>query len=49
MLTAIIIILSVGLIVLTTMSVVGGVYANRAALPMCAAMFIAIIVFGAVW
>jgi hypothetical protein len=49
MLTFLAILASIGLIVLTTMSFVGGVYSNRAALPMCAAMFIAIIVFGAVW
>lgn len=49
MLTFLAILSSIGLIALTTMSVVGGIYANRAALPICAVMFLAIIVFGAVW
>ena len=47
--TAIIIIASIGLIALTTMSFVGGIYANRSALPMVGVMFIAILVFGLVW
>ena len=32
-----------------TLGLAGAVYANRGALPMCAAVFVAILMFGAIW
>lgn len=49
MLTTIILIASIGLIALTTMSFIGGVYANRSALPAVGALFVALLLFGAFW
>jgi hypothetical protein len=43
------ILLSLALLAYTTMSFVGGIYANRAALPIVGVMFVAILIFGAVW
>lgn len=49
LLTILIVAASIGLIAITTMSFVGGVYANRSALPVVAVMFVAVLVFGALW
>ena len=37
------------LAVIMTMILIGAIYANRAALPMVGAMFVAILIFGAIW
>jgi hypothetical protein len=49
MLTAIIIIASMVLVGYTTMSLIGGIYANRSALPMVGGMFVLLLLFGALW
>lgn len=49
MLTTIILIASIGLIVLTTMSFLGGLYAKRDGLPMVGAVFVMLLLFGALW
>lgn len=49
MITLLLIILSLLLLGYATMSVAGGVYANRAALPVVGAIFVAILIFGALW
>jgi|APThiThiocy_cv2_1041547.scaffolds.fasta_scaffold02947_15 hypothetical protein len=49
MLTTIILIASIGLIGLTTMSFLGGVYANRSALPVVGSLFVLLLLFGAMW
>jgi hypothetical protein len=48
MLTTIIIIASIALIGLTTMSFLGGIYANRSALPVVRSLFV-LLLFGAMW
>lgn len=47
--TVLIILLSIGLIAVCTMSFVGGVYANRQALPLVGLMFGALLAFGVFW
>jgi uncharacterized membrane protein len=47
MLTALLLIASIGLISFCTMSFFGGLYANRSALPMAGALFVALLLFGA--
>ncbi|SFH25396.1 hypothetical protein SAMN05216299_10423 [Nitrosospira sp. Nsp14] len=49
MLTFLAVTLSIGLAVIMTLGLAGAVYANRRALPVCAAMFFAILIFGATW
>lgn len=49
MLTALIIIASFALIGYTTMSFIGGIYANRAALPVVGTVFVMLLLFGAIW
>lgn len=49
MLTTIILIASIGLIGLTTMSFLGGVYAHRSALPVVGSLFVLLLLFGAMW
>jgi hypothetical protein len=49
MFTFLAVILSIAMAVIMTTGLAGAIYANRAALPMVAAMFFAILIFGAIW
>jgi hypothetical protein len=43
------VVLSVAFCVVMTLALAGALYGNRSALPMRAAVFIAILIFGAIW
>ena len=49
MLTFFAVILCVAMTAVMTLGLAGAAYENRSALPMCAAMFFAILIFGATW
>lgn len=49
MITAAALIVALVAAAIMTMIMIGAIYANRSALPMCVAMFMAIIAFGIAW
>jgi hypothetical protein len=49
MLTILAVIFSIALAIFMTMGLASAVYVHRAALPMCALIFIAILLFGALY
>lgn len=49
MLTALFILVCIGLFAVMSISLIGAIHANRGALPMCALMAIVILIFGFTW